>query len=216
MKNATDATLVLGVGNVLWADEGFGVRCVEALSAAYTWPSDITIVDGGTQGLALIPYLQDATRVLLLDALDFGLDPGTLLEVPGERVPHYLAARKTSLHQTTMAEVFACVDLLGAMPRELRLIGVQPVLLEDYGGSLSPQVARQIPVAVELTIRQLARWGVGPARSNARNQTVLPAALERAAYERDRPTAEAACRTGDARVMARAKLHTTGALNDQV
>jgi hydrogenase maturation protease len=203
MSTATEHVLVLGVGNLLWADEGFGVRCVEELSARYDWPEQVEIVDGGTQGLALIPYLQRASRVVLLDALDFGLEPGTLIQVPGERVPHYLAARKTSLHQTGMSEVFACADLLGATPRELVLIGVQPVVLEDYGGSLSPLVAQRVPVAIRLTLHQLARWGIVPRRKPQVAQSVLPNAVARTPYELDRPAAEAACRTGDARVLAR-------------
>jgi hydrogenase maturation protease len=71
--------LVLGIGNVLWADEGFGVRCVEALHAAPMPAAEhVQLVDGGTQGMYLLDAVCEASRVLVLDAIDYGLPPGTL------------------------------------------------------------------------------------------------------------------------------------------
>jgi hydrogenase maturation protease len=75
--------LVLGIGNVLWADEGFGVRAVEALHAAFAFPPQVRLQDGGTLGLALYEQVASAPRVLVFDAIDYGLPPGTL-RVPAE------------------------------------------------------------------------------------------------------------------------------------
>ena len=63
-------TLVLGIGNILWADEGFGIRVVEALNAEYRLPADVCVMDGGTQGLFLLPWVRNASRLLILDAID--------------------------------------------------------------------------------------------------------------------------------------------------
>ena len=71
-------TLVLGIGNVLWADEGFGVRCVETLAEGWRFGPEVTLLDGGTQGLYLLPFLEDADALLVFDAVDYGLAPGTL------------------------------------------------------------------------------------------------------------------------------------------
>src|SRR4249919_730682 len=88
------AILVLGIGNVLWADEGFGVRCAEALAARYSVPAHVDILDGGTQGLYLLPHVQAAAKLLILDAVDYGLAPGTVHRVTDAEVPRYLGAKK--------------------------------------------------------------------------------------------------------------------------
>ena len=101
---------VLGIGNVLWADEGFGVRCVEALQQRWelTRPAgtpEVELVDGGTQGLYLIHHVQNAARLLIFDAIDYGLPPGTLKVVRDDEVPAFLGAKKMSLHQIGRAHV---------------------------------------------------------------------------------------------------------------
>src|SRR5512135_571517 len=107
---------VLGVGNLLWADEGFGVRCVEALGAAWEFPADVELLDGGTLGLALIPLLQDATHVLLFDAVDYGGAPGTLVVARNDDIPRYMTRDKMSLHQAGMNDVLAMLHMLGHRP----------------------------------------------------------------------------------------------------
>ncbi|HNI09025.1 MAG TPA: HyaD/HybD family hydrogenase maturation endopeptidase, partial [Thiobacillaceae bacterium] len=92
--------LVLGIGNLLWADEGFGVRCVEALAERYSVPPQVTLMDGGTQGLYLLPYVEEADCLLVFDAVDYGDPPGTLRIVEGAEVPRFMGAKKMSLHQT--------------------------------------------------------------------------------------------------------------------
>ena len=84
--------VVLGIGNLLWADEGFGVRCVEALHQRYTFADHVHVIDGGTQGLYLLPYVQEADRLLIFDAIDYGLAPGTLRLVRDDDVPRFMGA----------------------------------------------------------------------------------------------------------------------------
>ncbi|SUG47458.1 hydrogenase-1 operon protein HyaD [Salmonella enterica subsp. arizonae] len=91
--------VVMGLGNLLWADEGFGIRVAERLYARYHWPEEVDIVDGGTQGLNLLGYVEQASHLLLLDAIDYGLAPGSLRTYAGEKIPAYLSAKKMSLHQ---------------------------------------------------------------------------------------------------------------------
>ncbi|MEL6197784.1 MAG: HyaD/HybD family hydrogenase maturation endopeptidase, partial [Pseudomonadota bacterium] len=141
-------TLILGIGNVLWADEGFGVRCVEALADAWSFPPEVTLLDGGTQGLYLLPFLEDAEILVVFDAVDYGLPPGTLKIVEGDEVPAFMGAKKMSLHQTGFQDVIATARLMGCCPETLILIGCQPVELEDYGGGLRPEIAARIDEAI--------------------------------------------------------------------
>jgi len=192
--------LVLGIGNLLWADEGFGVRCAEALAERVALPDRVRVLDGGTQGLYLLPYVQQASRLLVFDAVDYGLAPGTLRTVVGDEVPRFMGVKKMSLHQTGFQEVIAAAGLTGRLPAELVLVGVQPEALDDFGGSLRPAVKARIPDAVAVALSWLRRWGVDPRpRAQGAAPRLNDTALAAAAYEAGRPSAEAACRTGDAR-----------------
>ncbi|MGV7218732.1 HyaD/HybD family hydrogenase maturation endopeptidase [Bradyrhizobium sp. UFLA05-112] len=152
--------LVLGIGNILWADEGFGVRAVEEFHRRYAVPDNVTILDGGTQGLQLVNYLQESDCLIVFDAIDYGLKPGELKLVRDKEVPRFTGARKMSLHHTTFQEVISATDLLGQCPKDLVLIGCQPLDLEDWGGPLTPAVRNQIAPAVEVACKILAEWGV--------------------------------------------------------
>ena len=199
-----DSIVVLGIGNVLWADEGFGVRCVEALQSRYTFPAHVSLVDGGTQGLYLVPQVSGASRLLILDAVDYGLAPGTLKLVEDDEVPRFLGAKKMSLHQTGFQEVLALAQLTGHYPEQVLLIGCQPEELEDFGGSLRACVKAALEQAVALAVERLAQWGA-PAQPRegalAEGEAVTSPQLALHVYEQGRPSAEAACRVGDARFM---------------
>lgn len=194
--------LVLGIGNVLWADEGFGVRAVEALHDQYELPPQVTLMDGGTQGLVLLADVTAHARVLVFDAVDFGDAPGTLRVLRNREVPAWAGA-KMSLHQQSFMELLAVADLQGRFPPRLTLIGVQPERLSDFGGSLSPIVRAQLPRALAQAADELAAWGLAPQKRSAPPAERLnDRALQLAAYEGGRPAAEDACRLGDARFLA--------------
>jgi hydrogenase maturation protease len=159
-SNTSPRVLVLGIGNILWADEGFGVRAVESFHARYEVPENVTILDGGTQGLYLVNFLEDCDRLIVFDAIDYGLEPGTLKIVEDDEVPKFTGAKKMSLHQTGFQEVLSAADLLGHYPERLTLIGCQPVDLEDWGGPLTAPVASVIPRAIEVAVSVLASWGI--------------------------------------------------------
>ncbi len=196
--------LVLGIGNILWADEGFGVRVVEALDHDYSMPDGVTLVDGGTQGLYLLPYLEESDAVIIIDAVDYDLPPGTLHLLADGEVPAVLGARKVSLHQTGFQEVLALLQLRGCMPRRLLLVGVQPHTLNDYGGGLTDVVAAQVAAAADHVVALLRdEFGVALIRRTSNDPLVIAAPVAREAYEAGRPTAVEACRIGDARVLAR-------------
>ncbi len=193
--------LVLGIGNLLWADEGFGVRCVEALNAGWRFPPQVTLMDGGTQGLYLLPYVQQADCLLVFDAVDYGDPAGALREVVGDQVPRFMGAKKMSLHQTGFQEVLASAELLGRLPDELVLIGCQPVELEDFGGSLRDEVKAQIGPALDVACEWLTRWGAAPVPRTDIGPRLNAVSLTMDAYEAGRPSERDAWRLGDARFI---------------
>lgn len=203
-----DSVVVLGIGNVLWADEGFGVRAVEVLGERFTFAPHVQLVDGGTQGLYLLPLVQSATHLLILDAVDYGLRAGTLKRVDDDEVPRFLGASKMSLHQTGFQEVLMLAQMTVSFPRRVVLIGCQPEELDDYGGSLRPSVRAGLDGALDMALQCLAAWGAQPVPRTtppAAGEAVHAASLALAVYERDRPSADAACRVGDARFLAEAR-----------
>jgi len=197
--------LVLGVGNILWADEGFGVRCVEAFEQRFAPSDQLTVADGGTQGLYLVDLLRDHDPVVIFDAVDFGDSPGTLRQVEDDDIPAFVGAHKMSLHQAGLQDVIACARLLGGCAANMLLIGVQPVELEDYGGSLRPQVRDCIREALDIAAAYLLKHEIVlDPRDGAGQGSVITPGLDLASYEAGRPASHDACRLGDARVLTRA------------
>lgn len=184
-------TLILGIGNVLWADEGFGIRTIETLHARYSFPDTVRIMDGGTQGIFLLPWVRNAKRLLIFDAIDFGLEPATLKVIRDDDVPRFMGAKKVSMHQAGFQEVLSSADLAGDLPEELVLIGVQPELLDDYGGSLRASVKAKIDPAIQLGLKILDGWNIcGQLRDSSLTgeDHIGPAALDIQDYENDRPS----------------------------
>lgn len=150
-------TLVLGLGNILLGDDGVGVRAVERLQALYDLPEDLRVLDGGTLGLDLLPYVEDADRLLLIDAVQAGQEPGTPLRLEGEEVPAFLAV-KLSPHQMALPDLLAAARLRGRYPSEVVLWGVQPGPMTTTL-DLSPPVAAQVDALVDRLLADLGRWG---------------------------------------------------------
>lgn len=201
VHGAGTTALVLGIGNVLWADEGFGVRAVEALHECYALPPSVTLMDGGTQGLVLLADVTAHPHVLVFDAIDFGDAPGTLRVLRDREVPAWAGA-KMSLHQQSFMELLAIAEVQGRTPPHLTLIGVQPEVLMDFGGSLSDSVRARLPEALALAAAELDGWGFeAMPRDAPPAERLNDRALRLADYERNRPAAEAASRIGDARFL---------------
>jgi hydrogenase maturation protease len=165
--------LVLGIGNILWADEGFGVRALETFHARYRAADNVSLLDGGTQGLYLVHFVQEADHLLVFDAIDYGLQPGALKIVRDDEVPKFTGAKKMSLHQTGFQEVLSAADLLGDYPEKLTLIGCQPLDLEDWGGPLTEPVRGQLEPAADVAAAILEHWGA-PCRRRSPDELVAP------------------------------------------
>jgi hydrogenase maturation protease len=196
-------TLVLGIGNLLWADEGFGVRAVAALNEGWKFPDSVTLMDGGTQGLYLLPHVQTARRILVFDAIDYGLEPGTIQVVRDDDIPAYIGVGKMSLHQSCFQEVLQLAKLSGQVPERAVLVGVQPQHLKDFGGSLTEIVRARLPEALAIALDELAAWGVpGTRREPGEAVPIFDPSLALDRYEGGRPGEDEACRVGDARFLA--------------
>lgn len=207
--NSADQTqplraIILGIGNLLWADEGFGIRAVESLHARYQFPGNVEVMDGGTQGIYLVQHVQRCDLLVVFDAIDYGLAPGTMKVIQGDDVPKYMGAKKMSLHQTGFQEVLAMAEFTGHYPLHLILIGVQPVELEDFGGSLRPAVQAQVAPAISVALEYLHTFGIHPQLRDQPlppQEQLAPTELQQHRYEAGRPSEVDACRLGDERFL---------------
>ena len=150
--------LVLGIGNTLNSDEGVGVHAVALLQQALGNPPSIEFLDGGTLGLNLLPLVEEARHLLLLDAVNAGQPAGTIVELTRDEIPLF-AGVKMSQHQLTFQEVLGLAKVRGKLPEHLRLIGVQPADL-SVGVGLSDIVANAIPGVLERAEEVLREWGL--------------------------------------------------------
>ena len=114
--------LVLGLGNTIMTDDGFGVEVVTTLSSRYNFQGPVQLLDGGTLGLDLLPYLEEVESLLIIDALDMRDEPGKIFRLEGDEVPRAFAS-KLSVHQMGLQDLLAVAQLQGHVPRNLVVWG---------------------------------------------------------------------------------------------
>ena len=139
--------LVLGLGNPLRRDDGLGARVIEML-AEKKLPAQVTLIDGGTPGWGVATFLQGWSRVILIDAADMGLMPGTWRRFRMEDVSLDVSTRYISLHEPGLAEGLALGHALGMLPQDIILYCAQPERTED-GIGLTSAVEVVLPELVE-------------------------------------------------------------------
>jgi hydrogenase maturation protease len=151
--------LIVGLGNLLCADDGAGVRAAARLARDHYLPAGVRVLDGGTLGLQLLGELADAETVLLVDAVRADAPPGTLVVLDGDEVAAAVRDR-LSVHQVGVADLLGGLELIGRAPRHLRLVGVVPHSLE-LSVECSPEVERALPALVERVVEEARALGFG-------------------------------------------------------
>lgn len=147
--------IVLGIGNLVHSDDGAGVQAARMLLEDARLPPGATVIEGGTLGLELLPYLQDAHRILLLDAIDVGEKAGTIVRLAGSDI--YGLKGSWSVHQLGVADLLSALRLVRNEEPEITILGIQPGATE-WGTDLSPEVNGALPALLEAAIKELRRW----------------------------------------------------------
>lgn len=152
------SVLVLGLGNTIMSDDGFGVKALAALSSRYRFPESVCLLDGGTLGLDLLPRLEGVDRLLIIDALEMKAPAGRIVRLEGEEVPRAFAS-KLSVHQMGVQDLLAVAELQGHLPATLVVWGVQPHSVQ-MGTELTTAVAAAVDEVVACVSDELRRWGI--------------------------------------------------------
>jgi len=151
------ATVVLGAGSPLMGDDGLGVEVVEALAERWEESPTLRFLDGGVWGMRLLPYIEEADRLIVVDAIRAGAEPGALVRLERHEIPRHMHA-KLSPHQIDLGEVFAVAELRGHFPPEAIAIGIEPEIVQAYV-PLSEVVRASVPDLIAAVERQLEAWG---------------------------------------------------------
>jgi hydrogenase maturation protease len=180
--------VVLGIGNVLLSDEGVGVHVIKALAQRYEETNEVEFVDGGTAGMELLPLIEGADHLIVIDAIRCGQPPASIVRIEGEQVPAYFKT-KLSPHQVGLSDLLAVLNFKGTVPGRVVLIGVQPVKL-SLGLVPSPEVKTRLQEVVSMVVAELeaigrpallprGALGRGVQRSEAEDEPSRPAGHHR-------------------------------------
>jgi hydrogenase maturation protease len=149
--------IVLGLGNTLNRDEGLGVHALKALEAHLAGRAPVVeFLDGGVLGLNLLPWVEEASHLLVLDAINARREAGTLIELKRDEIPLYRGI-KLSDHQVTFQEVLGLANFRGHLPAQLHMVGAQPADL-SVGVDLSPVIMEVLPQIVAQAEAVLREW----------------------------------------------------------
>ena len=151
--------MVLGVGNLLFTDEGVGIHTVQTLLEQYEFSENVSIEDGGVLGINLLGIISEADELIVVDAIRNGGAPGTLHRLEGDDIPKRILA-KNSLHQVDLLEALTLCQALDKVP-ETVIVGVEPEDIETLGLELTPPVQEKIGDLIAMVLRELDRLGAG-------------------------------------------------------
>ncbi len=168
-NTAMETITILGVGNILMSDEGFGVRVVEYLQADYHFPPGVELMDGGTSGIYLAPVIEDSRRLLIIDVLNMEGLAGEIHFLSGDDLRGAGLQISMSPHQVGLLEIIDLCRLRDKAPAEIRIIGIIPQNL-NLSLELSPTLRAKVKPLADMVIKQIEEWtnarvipGSGPA-----------------------------------------------------
>ncbi len=153
------SVLVIGIGNTLLSDDGFGVHVVDALRASEVSGSSTRLLDGGTIGLSLLPDIEDADHLIVVDAAELNEQPGTLRVFAGEDMDAHLSRHKSTVHEVAMSDLLCAARLSGNSPLTRFLVAVQPSST-DWGLNPTAQVQAAVEAACALVNDRIAEVAI--------------------------------------------------------
>ena len=147
--------MILGVGCILFSDEGFGVRVIEKLEERYMFPDNVSVVDGGVLGVNLLGVISQADQLIVVDAIRNKGNPGDVYRLSGEQIPERIRA-KNSIHQVDFLETLTLCRAIDKVP-ETVIVGVEPLDIETLSIELTPVTAAKVDVMIDMVLSELDR-----------------------------------------------------------
>ena len=174
---------ILGVGNVILRDEGFGVRVAEYLDAHYDFPDNVQVVDGGTLGIELTQFVTGTKKLLVIDSINSHAAPGTRFAFREDDVLAHFQD-KISAHEIGIQDVLALLTVTGRKIPTVTVLGAQPYDLEA-GVELSEEMKKLVPVVADEALAELRAWGIAAKEKEVTREMDDSRVAEAVASERD-------------------------------
>ena len=150
--------VILGIGNILFCDEGFGVRVIEKLTEGYEFPENVSVVDGGVLGMNLLGVISEAEQLIVVDAIKNKGKPGTLYRFEGNHLPERIQT-KCSLHEVDFLETLTMCQVLDKVP-ETVVLGAEPEDIDTLSIELTETTRSKIDPVIDMVLKELDRLGV--------------------------------------------------------
>ncbi len=147
---------ILGIGNTLFSDEGVGIHLLPILENEFKDDLDIEIIEGLTDGMKLLGPVEDAENLIIIDAINAGKEPGSIITLVGDEIPAYFGI-KMSIHQLGFQEVLLAAKMRERYPKQIVMFGMQPSSLE-LGVELTETNRAQLPNLAKAVISQVNAW----------------------------------------------------------
>ena len=144
--------LILGIGNILYRDEGIGSHIIKELKKI-TLPSNIEVVDGGVVSLDILLSLEKIDKLIIIDAIKLGKTPGTIYKLKYKDLTPEIELKNLSLHQLNLLDALSLAKNIGMLPPEVLILGVEPQKVR-MGLNLSPKVKEKIPHLIEEILKE--------------------------------------------------------------
>jgi hydrogenase maturation protease len=150
--------VILGLGNILLSDEGVGVKIVQELIEKYEFPENVEVVDGAVGAFLLLPFIESAKKLLVIDAVSGGEPPGTIYKFKDEDIPQQIM-EKLSIHEVSFSDILNLAKLRENYPEEIVIIGIEPKSME-MSLELSEEVKSNYNKLLNEVFAQLKDWGI--------------------------------------------------------
>lgn len=157
MTDQTKQVMILGVGCILYSDEGFGVRVIEEMEKRYEFSENVSVVDGGVLGVNLLGVISQPDHLIVVDAIFNKGNPGDLYRLEGEQIPQRIRA-KNSLHQVDLLEALTLCQALDKVPETI-ILGIEPEDIETLSIELTPTTKAKVDKVIDLVLTELDRLG---------------------------------------------------------
>lgn len=146
-------TVILGLGNILLKDEGIGVHVIKELEKK-SLPDNVELIDGGTSSLDILLSIENTEKLIIIDALKFGKDPGTIYKIDPKDLEEKIDMDKLSLHQMNLLETLLIAKTKGTLPEEIVILGVEPFEISS-GLGLTPKLQEKLPKVIDAVLNEI-------------------------------------------------------------
>ena len=149
--------MILGIGNILFSDEGFGIRVIEKIQELYQFENNVQVIDGGVLGIHLLGVISKPDHLIVVDAIRNRGKPGDLYRLEGDAIPERIRA-KNSLHQIDFLEALTLCQALEKVPRTV-IFGVEPEDMDTLSTELTPTARSRVNAVIDKVLNEVKRLG---------------------------------------------------------